>query len=200
LENGLPVRQLNHIAIMQGNSKMPVYQIHKWWARRLGSVFRSLIISAFLKPNSSDFWRNYYNGFLLRDKVIYDPFMGGGTTLIEGLRLGCKVIGNDINPVAWFVTKKEIDPFNTDDADLYFRILEERVGERIRTFYETTCPNGHKADVLYCIWIRQLHCAGCNQDYDLFNNYVIREKPNVKTIVCSRCDDIFKSKEIKGDV
>jgi len=25
--------------------------------------------------------------------VVLDPFMGGGTTIVEALRLGCKVIG-----------------------------------------------------------------------------------------------------------
>jgi tRNA G10 N-methylase Trm11 len=29
--------------------------------------------------------------------VILDPFMGGGTTVVEPLRLGCKVIGVDLN-------------------------------------------------------------------------------------------------------
>jgi len=32
------------------------------------------------------------------------------TNIVEALRLGCKVIGVDLNPVAWFVTKKEIEP------------------------------------------------------------------------------------------
>jgi len=33
--------------------------------------------------------------------MAYIPFMGGGTTIVEALRLGCKVIGVDLNPVAW---------------------------------------------------------------------------------------------------
>jgi len=50
-------------------------------------------------------WHRHYGGVLQRShddpdtkgKVILDPFMGGGTTVVEPLRLGCKVIGVDLN-------------------------------------------------------------------------------------------------------
>jgi len=32
------IERLNKIAKKEGNAKKPIYQIHKWWARRLGSV------------------------------------------------------------------------------------------------------------------------------------------------------------------
>jgi adenine-specific DNA methylase len=38
---------------------------------------------------------------------VADIFMGGGTTLVEGSRLGMQMTGNDLNPVAWFVVKQE---------------------------------------------------------------------------------------------
>ena len=40
--------------------------------------------------------------------------MGGGTTVVEALRLGCHVIGIDLNPVAWFIVKTEIEPVDLD--------------------------------------------------------------------------------------
>jgi len=148
LENGFPVSKLHEIAIAQGNSRMPIYQIHKWWARRLGSVFRAILISSFLDPGlSSKFWDHYYNRFLVGKRIIYDPFMGGGTTIVEGLRLGCKTIDCDINPVAWFVTKKEIDPFDEKKADTYFNVLNMKVGKKIKELYKTECPKGHEANV-----------------------------------------------------
>jgi adenine-specific DNA methylase len=33
---------------------------------------------------------------------VADIFMGGGTTLVEGSRLGMQMYGTDLNPVAWF--------------------------------------------------------------------------------------------------
>ncbi|MGB9722376.1 MAG: DNA methyltransferase [Chloroflexia bacterium] len=108
IETTFPVETLNPVAMAEGNSKRPVYQMHKWWARRLGSVFRMILLAAFRPDDAreADLWQDFLRGADLQGKVILDPFMGGGTTLVEALRLNCRVIGMDINPVAWFVTKE----------------------------------------------------------------------------------------------
>ncbi|MDN5347323.1 MAG: putative methylase [Clostridia bacterium] len=36
---------------------------------------------------------------------VLDPFAGGGSILLEAMRLGCEVTAIDINPVAWFILK-----------------------------------------------------------------------------------------------
>jgi len=51
-------------------------------------------------------WELYPKDVRVEDKKILDPFMGGGTSLVEASRFGAEVVGNDLNPVAWFVTKK----------------------------------------------------------------------------------------------
>ncbi|MCR4340847.1 MAG: hypothetical protein NUW01_13285, partial [Gemmatimonadaceae bacterium] len=55
----------------------PLIGIHKWFARRPGTLFRSLLLSEFngSEPLSTSYWRAHQ----LRG-VIADPFMGGGTT------------------------------------------------------------------------------------------------------------------------
>lgn len=40
-----------------------------------------------------------------RAPVVMDPFAGGGAIPLEAMRLGCKTIAADINPVAWFLLK-----------------------------------------------------------------------------------------------
>ncbi|MBM3150231.1 MAG: DUF1156 domain-containing protein, partial [Chloroflexi bacterium] len=45
IEHDFPIEGLNKIAQKEGNAKKPIYQMHKWWARRLGSVFRMLILA-----------------------------------------------------------------------------------------------------------------------------------------------------------
>jgi putative DNA methylase len=177
---------------------MPIYQIHKWWGRRLGGVFRAILISSFLDSKyDSKFWDCYYNGFLLNEKVVYDPFMGGGTTIVEALRLGCKVVGCDINPVAWFVTKKEIDPFDEKKANTYFNNLNETVGKKIQKLYKTECLQGHSATVKYCLWIRQIRCKRCHEKKSLFNNFVIRDTNIERVIVCPVCFDVLTTKSRK---
>jgi hypothetical protein len=37
--------------------------------------------------------------------IVYDPFMGGGTTLVEAMRLRRRGIGTDLNSLAVFISK-----------------------------------------------------------------------------------------------
>ena len=46
--------------------------------------------------------------FSKKKDLILDPFMGGGTSLIESIRLNRKIVGIDLNPIAYFVTKVKI--------------------------------------------------------------------------------------------
>jgi len=48
--------------------------------------------------------------------AILDPFMGGGTTLVEARILGRQAIGTDINSLAVFIAKVKTDVFS--DAEL----------------------------------------------------------------------------------
>jgi adenine-specific DNA methylase len=197
LENGFPIDDLHELALNEGNSKRPIYQIHKWWARRLGSVFRTLLISSFLEPDEryKSFLGKFYNGFALENRVIYDPMMGGGTSLVEGLRLGCKVIGCDINPVAWFVTKKEIERFDEDTVDRYYSQIEDTIGKEIKSLYDTTCQKGHECSSVYSIWIRMITCRNCKKRSDLFGSLIIRRKKSDNVLVCPKCNNIVHAKE-----
>src|SRR5204863_2306937 len=46
---------------------------------------------------------------------ILDPFMGGGTTVVEGLAAGRRVIGVDINSLAHFVADIRTTPLSEND-------------------------------------------------------------------------------------
>ena len=46
--------------------------------------------------------------FTKKKELVLDPFMGGGTSLIEAIRLNRKIVGIDLNPIAYFVTKVKI--------------------------------------------------------------------------------------------
>lgn len=76
----------------------PVIAVHKWFARRPGTLFRGLLLSEFVDSRLRD---SYFRSHSLRHKRIADPFMGGGTPLIEANRLGADIAGWDINPMAW---------------------------------------------------------------------------------------------------
>lgn len=114
----IPVNRVSALEAASGAAKKPIYQMSKWWARRQSSVFRAMLIAAATKaPNdpaeaAKTVWDAYYGnhqanaGF--KTLTVADVFMGGGTTLVEGTRLGMQMYGNDLNPVAWFVSRNEL--------------------------------------------------------------------------------------------
>ena len=210
IEHDFPIEELNKIAQKEGNAKKPIYQMHKWWARRLGSVFRMLILATFAEDDVDKFelWRRFRsrNQLLVEDEdgrkrppIVLDPFMGGGTTIVEALRLGCKVIGVDLNPVAWFVTKKEIEPVDLDALDAAFKRLERTVAPKILRYYKTTCPLGHDADVMYVFWVKKVKCVGCGREVRLFPSYRLATKKGVHTVFCPGCYHIFQVDDLNEE-
>ncbi|MDM8550410.1 DNA methyltransferase [Desulfobacterales bacterium HSG2] len=183
----------------------PVYSLHKWWARRPGALFRSLILlatgstgslfttnSGSLSPHSE-----YFRSHNLEDVVILDPFMGGGTTLAEANRLGAKVVGCDLNPVSFWIVRETLKPTDLEKLAEYFHQLEQTAGEKIRWLYKTECVRcKSRADSLYVFWVRYVRCPHCGENVYLFkrtllNKGLSRNKPpspdNPATVFCPEC-------------
>jgi putative DNA methylase len=183
----------------------PVYSLHKWWARRPGALFRAIILSATTQTNKLFTTTNgsvstdseYFKDHNLEHTIILDPFMGGGTTLVEANRLGAKVIGCDLNPVSFWIVRETLKPIDVKKLDYYFQQLEQTAGEKIRSLYRTRCVHCHtQAETLYVFWVRYIHCRHCDKPVHLFkrtflNHGLSRNKPpsraNPATVFCPRC-------------
>jgi DNA modification methylase len=59
--------------------------------------------------------------------LVLDPYMGGGTVLVEGLLAGRRVVGNDLNSLAAFVAKVKTRPLNSVEASALKHWAEEAV-------------------------------------------------------------------------
>ncbi len=154
LEVDFPILPVNQVAIGEGNAGKPIYQMSKWWARRRSSVFRAMLIAAATKapedPSlaAKTVWDTYYanhqkKGAFAHLKVA-DIFMGGGTTLVEGSRLGMQLSGTDLNPIASFVVTQEFADVNLDEVRQFLAEIEEEVKPQIIPFYYCDEPNGQK--------------------------------------------------------
>nr|WP_202976767.1 hypothetical protein [Candidatus Oscillochloris fontis] len=154
LEVDFPILPINQIAVIEGNAGKPIYQMSKWWARRRSSVFRALLIAAATKAPADPshaaryVWEHYYANHqkkgAFKQLKVADIFMGGGTTLVEGSRLGMQMSGNDLNPVAWFVVKQEFAEVDLDAVKRLLAAIEAEVRPQIMPFYACDGPNGEK--------------------------------------------------------
>ena len=157
LEIDFPILSINKIATIEGKGSgalKPIYQTSKWWARRRSNVFRSLLIAAATKaPDDKSHsaklvWNNYYANHqkkgAFKNLKVADIFMGGGTTLVEGARLGMQMVGNDLNPVAWFVVKQELARVDPNEVKRLLAEVEAEVKPQIIPYYYCDGPNGEK--------------------------------------------------------
>jgi len=140
------LKPIDHAVVAKPHT--PVYKMHRYFARRPWSVFRSLI-EHYSNPGS----------------IVLDPFCGGGVTVVEGLRLGRKVIGVDINPLATFVTRCEVLPCDLEQLEKEFKHIEAEVKEKINSLYLTKCPKCKKevpAD--WFEWSNVYQCKECHTE------------------------------------
>ncbi len=65
-------------------------------------------------------------------EVVFDPFMGGGTTVVEALAQGRKALGVDLNSLAHFVSTVKTTPLSASDVILLREWLADVVVARRR--------------------------------------------------------------------
>ncbi|MFN8457718.1 MAG: DNA methyltransferase [Anaerolineae bacterium] len=173
----------------------PIYHLHKWWAKRLGSVFRGIILGCLL-PEQANLKESFYQKHYHLDVAIFDPFMGSGTTIGEAHKLGCTALGRDINPVACESVRVALGPLDRQLLQNAFSQLSSTIGQRLRELYQAEDETGQRGDVLYYFWVKQVPCPHCATEIDLFPSYIIARnaypdrKPEIQ-ICCPGCGDIF---------
>lgn len=190
LEHGhLPITSIARLAAREGRRPRPIYGAHKWFARRLGVVFRSLLVSAHLEPGD-DFWDAYYGGCCLNGKSVLDPFVGGGTSVVEARRLGANSIGVDVDPVACAVTAFELDVWNMPSVEEALVTLKNTVGAKLQRFHEGCLPSGEAATVLHHFWVQAVNCPECRRRLYAHPHYVLAEDSTTCWSICSHCGSI----------
>ena len=194
IEQNYSIRFIASLALREKQIQQnyrPIIAVHKWFARRPGTLFRGLLLSEFGKKSVED---NYYRSHSFEGVTIADPFMGGGTPLFEANRLGCNVIGTDINPMAAWVVREEIDDI---DVNAYAKEADELVGHlstQLGHLYSTKCRITGRTDapVKYFLWVKTGTCAACRKVFDLFPGYVLAEdsRHTSYVLVCASCGDL----------
>ncbi len=194
LEHSFPIVEISLLAQRESWRKeifRPLYHIHKWWANRLGSVFRAIILGAISDPGQ-DIWSDFYQVHSFSDKTVLDPFMGSGTTLGEAAKLGANPIGCDINPISTFAVTQSLTRVDIKELELTFQNIEQQVKEDINKYYSTIDPQTNKQiPVLYYFWVKVVDTPS-GEAIPLFSSYIFskdaypKKKPESR-IICPKC-------------
>lgn len=169
-------------------SYRPIIGVHKWFARRPGTLFRALTLSELGGSHLSDAFFRANDLFGLK---IADPFMGGGTPLIEANRVGCDVTGFDINPMSAWIVREEIEQIDLAAYQAEAARLIESLRTQVGELYLTDCPRYGDTDVpvKYFLWVKVVACEACGEDVDLFPGYLLAEgsRHPLNVLVCAHC-------------
>jgi adenine-specific DNA methylase len=173
-DDSFPFEVLSDIAEAESWRKevhRPIHYVHKWWARRLGTVFRAMVLGA-LAPKGSDVMDLFYAPTRFPDAIVLDPFMGSGVTLGEALKLGARAIGRDINPVAHFLVRNALASHDRGAIISAFKRLEAEIAPQVRHYYQARLPDGRAGEALYYFWVKQIPCPSCGNSVDLFSSRI----------------------------
>ena len=166
----------------------PVIGVHKWFARRPGTLFRALLLAEF--ANGQPLASCFFSSHDLSPRIVGDPFMGGGTPLLEANRLGCHVVGADINPMAYWIVRQEIADLDRQSFQATAQQVIAAVEAEVEALYQTTCVHcGNPAPVKYFLWVKQQQCVACGKPMELFPSYVVAKNqrhPNY-VLLCPTC-------------
>ena len=168
----------------------PIIGVHKWFARRPGTLFRNLLLAEFggEEPLDRSYWQPHrFSG------IVADPFMGGGTPVFEARRLGFGVVATDINPMAYWVVRQSLDPLNIPAFVASGEKVTSHVESIIGRFYQTRCIQCDSlAPVKYFLWVKTESCPNCDANVDLFPGYLLAEavRHPKHVVVCSSCGNL----------
>lgn len=198
LEVGLPFRELSLIAAADKANADPAYAIHRWWARRPPGVMRGLLLAAALPDSTTleEYWRRFASvERSLSGLRVHDPFVGGGSTMVEAARLGAIPSGTDVDPLAVAIVSHELDPPERTALVRAAEMLSMHVEQAAGRFFagdKTWTP-------LHWFSLQLVKCPECKERSALYKNLIIaRDVGKIGGVVrdcnivafCPECLDI----------
>jgi DNA modification methylase len=165
----------------------PMYNWHKFWARKTWNV-----VAGFIKNYSS------------KNDVVFDPFAGSGVVALEALRNGRRAIVSDILPIATEIIRLTIKPVSETKLYDAYRKVEEKVKNKIESLYLTKCRKcGCEFPFTCAIWekgklkeIRYDSCPKCGDRKEkkcILNSY---DKKLLKKIERSKIKEWYPNQKL----
>lgn len=189
IDEYFPVKEADILIERESYNKhlfRPNTYLHKWWARRSGVAFRYILKQ--LVENAS--LRDYYAPGGLENKVIYDPMIGGGTTIHEAIRMGASVIGVDIDPIPILQTQATLTEYDLVQLNSDFKDLFSFLNHKIGHYFLTKCPKCQQfSNIQFVLYGLRKKCD-CSE-YIVIDNFIIREGKNYEIKICPECSNLM---------
>ena len=132
---------------------------------------RSILLAAVMDGSAThkEFWERYVDDApALEGMTVFDPFMGGGTTLIEASRLGAAVSGTDIDPTAHAIVSHALAPGSAEEInDVGSDLLEF-----LRHHFSVLYPD-EGGEQLHSFWLAVVKCPECQAAGPLYRSLVL---------------------------
>jgi DNA modification methylase len=95
------MQNLHSLTTNTDNKKAPV---HRWFPFLAGFSHQLVqeVVHYFKLPES--------------DKLLFDPFMGSGTTGVVGREFGVNVVGNEVNPLLYKICQIKLNPWKAENS------------------------------------------------------------------------------------
>jgi hypothetical protein len=103
----------NGTATLESADAGIAYFVNEYWTsgQRQGHNLHEISYRACFKPQLPEF-------FIARltrpGDTVYDPFAGRGTTPLQAALMGCRPVGNDINPLSEMLVRPRLAPVSLD--------------------------------------------------------------------------------------
>ena len=101
-------RRYSRETVVEERDGIPVFANEFWTSKqRAAHSLHEISYRACFKPQLPRF---FIERLTDPGDVVFDPFMGRGTTLLEAALLGRDALGNDVNPLARILVEARLDP------------------------------------------------------------------------------------------
>jgi len=178
---------------LEWSRRLPIYEVHKWWARRYSGIIRLFLAFTELDKNIlgkvDDFYafvkKVYFYPPRVNNKKLLDPFCGGGTIIIEGKRLGYDTYGIEINKLPYLILNslKLLPHLNLE----FLKKKIINIADCLTYIWETTCVEGHPALIIHTF------LAWKDREGNLQIKLNKLRDGKEKTYFCEKCKKIFVS-------
>ena len=113
--------------VLDGFGKVPVFINEFWTAKqRQASSLHEVSYRACFKPQLPRF---FIERLTKPGDIIYDPFMGRGTTLVEAALLGRTPYGCDINPLSDIFVRARLNPPSLSEIEARIKKINFKVAD-----------------------------------------------------------------------